>query len=270
MVSIAALIRDPQIRRAVVDAAGGERQARFCANGKALAGIAAEGGLRGIVVEWREPGLTPFDPTIRVLKAQPDGPPLVVYGPLTVAWARDLLALTESDLDVRAVLRGFEDLGPAVRALRAGPRQQVADPTILRRIAPLLRPHVTQIVVAAVVAGKRRLEVKGLAKRCGLATRSMERRLAQAHLLPAWRLLGWCTSLHGVWGIDLLEWGVKRAASELGFRSSAAFSSYVRRHTGATLRDLRSLTGFSGLLERFAALLGEAGTPGNPDSPRLA
>jgi len=258
MASIAAVLRDPGDRAAVCQAAGGARHVLFCADADQLATVAAPGGLTGIIVEWSGP-LIDLESLVQGLKGQPDPPPLVMYGPLTVAWARALLALARSGLDVRAVLRGFEELGPAARALCGTRPQPVADSVILRRVAPLLRGAARQLVVGAVVAGRRRIGVGGLATLCGLAVRTVERRLIQAHLPQAWRLLGWCTSLHALWDVDVLDWSVKRAARECGFRSSAALSTYVRRHTGATLTGLCELNGFSGLLDRFSMVLAGTG-----------
>jgi len=122
MALIAALLRDRQDRAVVAEAAGGERQVLFCAHANQLAIAAARGGLRGIILEWSGP-VVEVEPVLQALNGLTDRPSLVVYGRLTAAWARDLLALAKSGLDVQAVLQGFENLGAAVRALRASPRE---------------------------------------------------------------------------------------------------------------------------------------------------
>jgi AraC-like DNA-binding protein len=249
---IVAYLPDPQDRQAVVQGAGGGRYVFFCTDPQHVAAVSAQSPLQGIVIDWSRPGAINLPTWFQTLGTDP---PVVVLLPLTIATARDLLVLSRSGLDVRVLIKGYEDLAAEVRALRAARPEPCADATILRRIGGLVNPPALKVVVGAVVSGKKRLRVHDLAQRCGHVVRTMERVLSGAALPKAGHLLGWSTALHGLWRLEVLEWPIKRAAAEAGFHSVGAFSNYVRRHTGARPTHLLEAIGFRSLLERFAGVL---------------
>lgn len=121
-----------------------------------------------------------------------------------------------------ALLRNAADAG-------AAPSAQLM---LASRLSSLRSDAASTILASAALLGNRRTSVNELARLCGLATRTLEWRLAASARPTARTVLGWMTVLHAVWRMEILGWSPKRAASEGGFASGELFAAYVKRHTG--------------------------------------
>ncbi len=154
-----------------------------------------------------------------------------------------------------------EPIAELLDSLIADPLGRDAAPAILARTGPKVPYRAIAILVGAITLGRQRCSVRCLATACGLPTRTLEWRLKTSGMLPARCLLGWCTSLHSAWRMDVLGWSAKRAAAVAGFASSATFSSYTFRHVGILPTRLNRSGGYAALLERFSEECVALGSP---------
>ncbi|GIW50986.1 MAG: hypothetical protein KatS3mg081_0341 [Gemmatimonadales bacterium] len=252
MVLLVGLVSDEALRELI--RAGGSGEVRFAGDPAGLGRLVTEVRPRGLVVEVGRPGLWKSHEVVGALAALDDLPPVLVCWHPSVPAARELVGLSTLVSDLRVVVPGYEDVGLAVKGL-VGSVPSGGESVILRGVSPVLVPPSSQVVVGAVVAGRRRVWLSQLARCCGLSVRTMQRWLKGAGLPPPARLLGWCISLHALWWLDLQAWPERKVCQQMGFSSCSALSRYVKRHVGAAPAVLRRKLGFAGLLDGFKDLL---------------
>ncbi|MEP6620143.1 MAG: hypothetical protein ABJE47_12535 [bacterium] len=139
-------------------------------------------------------------------------------------------------------------------ALHSGARG--AQIRILNAIPGRVPVSIARILIQAALIAHRRTSVTALARLCDLSPRTIEWRLAQQSLPAAQDLIGLMTSIHAVWQLDLLGWTLKHTANMAGFRSPAALSAYVFRHTGRRPLALRDGGGVDALMGSFESAVG--------------
>lgn len=122
---------------------------------------------------------------------------------------------------------------------------------ILRALLPDLPVHWCECLIRAVFVAQSQRSVGALARACGLARRTLEYRLAK-NRMPAPRvLLAACVVLHVLWAVDVAGFPLKHVSQQWGFSSPTDISAYVRRHTGACVRELVASRGFVGQTAAF-------------------
>jgi len=236
---------------AVARVVGDARCVRACFTARELGRVLATQTVRGVVCELRDSTGADVASVFRSQDCRSAMPPILTVMSLTPANAHLILNLIEGGLNVRPILRGYDDLGRIVRQVWERRDSDDAQSAMLRSVAGAIPPSVYDIVVGSIVVGATRCSVNAFATKCRVSTRTLERRIGAGGLLPARRLLGWSLALHAMWRIDMLEWPIKKVATAAGFASSDAFATYFARHTGHTVSAARGCGGFQNLLENL-------------------
>ena len=180
---------------------------------------------------------------------------VIVRLDLTRAAARQVLAVAKALPCARLSIRGHDDL--AADLAHDFDEAQLAQPEMLlaRHVLPHVPKEASNLIAAAAVASKRRLEVTRFATLCQVPVRTLEWMLQRSSVAPAWRVLGYFLAVHSVWRLDVLGWPAKRVAVTAGFASRQAWAGYLLRHVGATPTRLIRAGGFAWLLAQWRARL---------------
>ncbi len=175
--------------------------------------------------------------------------PLLLRVRLTAPVTREIARVSKVTSNVHISLRGIDSLEADVQRLLSDGTACIAEQSIIGKIERL-HPRIRDIVVAAAVAGRRRVGVKDFASFCEMPVRTLEWRLQAANAPTARRLLGWMVALHTAWRMDGLGWPLKRAALAAGFSSPEALGNYIQRH--AQMRPVvLCRAGFGSVLDSF-------------------
>jgi AraC-like DNA-binding protein len=139
-----------------------------------------------------------------------------------------------------------EAICPAIGILSDPTTHPTSDLALLRRWLP--RGEDLELLVAATLLGKRRVGVRDLTAASRMSMATLRKRLQRARLPGPRDLLGKMLVLHAAWRLGVQQWSIKRTASSLGFRSTQAFSNFVRRYTGVAPQTLGQHPNFDDLV----------------------
>jgi hypothetical protein len=251
---VAALILDDGDRAAIHRALGRRMSVRVCERADVLRSMLAATDVRLVVAELRDRVGTSVLPALVDAAARAESPALVARVSLADA-ADDVMQLAGARVPARVSLREVSPIGDALTLALGGVHAPRADLVILERIGPLVPRALRAFLVLCAVAPSPRLHVGRAAMLLGVTPRTIEIRLAQAALPPAYRIIGWCVALHAAWQLDVLGQRPKQVAANLGFKSVAAAANLLARYCKASPTSLRIHGGFQVQLERFAALV---------------
>ena len=252
---VAALILDDGDRVAIHRMVGRGMPVRVYERVDALRSMLAAADVRVVVAEPRDRVGASVIPLLADVAARAQSPVVVARVSLADAAADDVIQLAAARVPARVSLRGVASLGDALTAALGGDREPSADLVILERIGPLVPRAVRAFLVLCAVAPSPRLHVGQAATLLGMTPRTIESRLAQAALPPAYRIIGWCVALHAAWQLDVLGRRPKQVAANLGFQSAAAAANLLARYCHASPSSLRVHGSFQVQLQRFAALV---------------
>lgn len=252
---VAALILDDGDRAAIHRALGRRMPVRVCERADVLRSLLAAADVRLVISELRDRVGASVIPALADVAARAESPAVVARVSLADGAADDVMQLAAARVPARVSLRGVSTLGEALTPALGGDRERRADLTILERIGPLVPHAVRAFLVLCAVAPSPRLHVGRAATLLGVTPRTIESRLAQSALPPAYRIIAWCMALHAAWQLDVLGLRRKQVAANLGFASGAAMATLLSRYCGASPTSLRKHGGFQMQLERFAALI---------------
>jgi hypothetical protein len=151
-----------------------------------------------------------------------------------------------------------ESMESALALLLDTPQSRGAQHLVLEYLHGPVPSSIALLLFQAILVTHRQTSVARLAELCRVAPRTVEWRLASHGFPPARTVLGVLTSLHVIWSIDTLGWSLKRTAVAAGFRSAAALSGFVQRHTGVRPARYGEAGGATALVQAFARLLDSA------------
>jgi AraC-like DNA-binding protein len=178
--------------------------------------------------------------------------PVAIRARISRRRAADLVTLATKLDRLRLSIAACDEFAADIAWLRRG-AEHCAEHAVLRYIASRVLPSIRDIIVAAVIAGRRRVTARQLAIACETSRRTIESRLRDNAIAPPSKLVGWAVSLHAAWSLEVVEMSVNNAALASGFASQADFSNYILRHTGQRPSRLKSSGAeFLRLLEEFA------------------
>ena len=252
---VAALILDDGDRAVIHRVFGRRMPVRVCERVDVLRSMLAATDVRLVITELRDRVGASVIPLLADVGARAESPVVVARVSLAGAAADDVMQLAAARAPARVSLRGVASLGDALTAALGGDREPSADLVILERIGPLVPRAVRAFLVLCAVAPSPRLHVGQAATLLGMTPRTIESRLAQAALPPAYRIIGWCVALHAAWQLDVLGRRPKQVAANLGFQSAAAAANLLARYCHASPSSLRVHGSFQVQLQRFAALV---------------
>jgi hypothetical protein len=178
--------------------------------------------------------------------------PILVRVEMSTATAAAICELAVRARSLHVSLSGWDRLRTDVRTFVKDPDCETAEQAILRRSARSIPPSVRRPVVTAVLAAKRHVAPRDLARLCNCSLRKLQWQLHRVGAPGPNAMLGWALSLHTMWRVGIREQSVKRAAIEAGFACSAELSNYMLRHVGQRPTIAASNGGFWTLLESFA------------------
>jgi hypothetical protein len=241
---------DANERLAALARFGGEKRVTMCANGSQLTQLARSGRLTGVVTDlacWFSDGFGELRELVTRSTAQI---PLCVAFDLCPASARQIVALADAALDLRLVLRGFDDVMLSISEMLEGDPAQRPERAVIRLFTERSSTATVPILLGAALIGRRRSDVRRLATLSGSSVRTLNRRLETEALPTARVLLGWSLALYASWRMEVFGWSAKRAADGAGFRDVDVFATFVKRNTGTRPAGMLSQGGFSASVER--------------------
>jgi hypothetical protein len=130
---------------------------------------------------------------------------------------------------------------------------------VMPRVAELLPAEAHRFVVAALVLGKRRIDVKSYAKACGIAPRSVQALHRRLGLPCPHRLLLWGQAFWVMWRMNLQAMGSKQAAFAGGFGTMSSMAVVLRSLTGESPMQIARTSGIRGLTDSFERELAGVG-----------
>jgi AraC-like DNA-binding protein len=251
---VGVMINDCTDRRQVLDAVAPLARVRLCPSSQDLRANIESGDLTGVVCECRDSYGLPLSAGLASGHAWRDVPTLCFLQPT----AADVLFFTDlvcSGLPARGRVTGQAEIGDVVRSVVEHRWLPEAGASIIRQIVERLPAPPELVVVLAVIAGSRRIGVRAFAQLAHMSERTLQRRLADARLPTAVRLLAWATTLHSTWRLERDGDRVKQVGAASGFQSRQAFTSFIRRHTNCSASGLSRRGSFLQVLEEFIAEL---------------
>jgi transcriptional regulator with XRE-family HTH domain len=257
MFSIATLFLTPADRELLTAALAGVAIVEPCAQVSELAHLVAAGRVDAVVAALRDDACANPVPAILALQKQDSTRPVILSVALTPTGARRVVKAVEAGLRATLVLRGYDDLGKAVRRAVAQLPHGSPEAEILQTTAPVATPAVRPFLTFAAIRAIHPITVREAAGAVGISVRTLERRLADKRLPRPARLLGWCRVLHVAWHLDILARPAKQVAGELRFPSLPALYNLLHDYTGLTPAVLPERGGFPTLLRRFGSALGD-------------
>ena len=145
-----------------------------------------------------------------------------------------LVSACSRSIRCRISIRGLDNFGSDLRGMISGNDDRGATRLILEEIAREIPAIARDVVVGAAAIGWQRTSVADLATACHIAERTVDWRLAHAGLISGSALLGQILCVHSVWRMEVLGWSPKQTAGRSGFGNVAAFTNFLKRHTGMT------------------------------------
>lgn len=255
MLTIAALIVEPNERAFVQDQLHGTALPRFCDSADALERLVETGAVQAVLSDLRDRSDTDMLPVLGAMRSRwPSLPLLVCFRP-TPAALREVPALVHSIPGMTVVLRGFEHIGLAVKHVCQGPRPSSAAETLLRRLVPVAAEPLQPFITICALKSAPRLRVASAAAWSRIPRRTLERRLTDAKLPGAADIIGLCSALHAAWWLDIQDWPTKRVLEEMRISHSSALTRTFQRHFGCSILELRDHGGFTVMLMRAEQLL---------------
>lgn len=248
MALIAALLPDPEQRKALNAAADGHRVTWAADWGDLLRMVKDHPAAAAVADLHAERGK---DGVLRIHRFSQRFPrtPILVWGELD---GRDLFRLGKA---------GASDVVPGRDAANAGLVREVVTRAVAdllwTRLDRRLRGRITDdgraIIRAATARIAEGVQVTDLADAHGISVSTLERRCEQWGLTTPGRILLWLRILYGLqW---LLEPGrsVESVAGQLGYSSGAAFRRAIKATVGGRPTPLRNDVAFEAAMEMFVA-----------------
>lgn len=248
---VVALVPDAAERAAVRAALHGRAGVEFCELAQELVPLANRVGGRVVVAQPRDAAGAPTAPALQALRADPRGVRIVLWMGLTLAAVRDLAEVG----GVTVALEGHDDLRRVLHAVLDGAPHDALPGKLLAETAALVPHAVRGFVEHCALRAPRVRTARAAAEGAGIAYRTLARRLRVAGLPTPKAVLIWYCLLHAAWYMTLRGATRDGVAKRAGFRSGVALSDALRRYAHLSWTELRTSTGFGGLLARFQAIL---------------
>ena len=245
------------IDRAAVVQGADELRVHFCGDAHQVAMTVSDHRVVAAVLELQDDSCADLGILARAIGRLAMPIPLLLRFELRNGSVRRMLAHYDESADVRFSLRGFDALSQCVAWLVRSTEDETARSAIVSRLAPVARPAVADIVVGAAIVGERRSTVRQLAGLSHVSSRTVDERMAAAHVMPAKKLLMRMLVLHTQWRVSRLGWTPKRAAAAAGFPSADALARRMERSVGLRLSTFCRERSFGEELDRLAVDLGE-------------
>lgn len=265
MADVVALITDRVLRARVADALRGRSRLVFCDRvdqvRRAVAEMSAAGvGVGAVVLEPRDCEGVPADALVPLLRAQVPAAPVLAYCAPAATASGDILAMARAGVS-GLLLRGYDDVGTALRSALATASDDCAARFVLRALKPALPSPARVVVEHCLLHGREPLTVAGVAHALGVNRKTLVLRMSAADLPPPRVLLAWVRLCLVAHALDQGGLTIERAAMDFGYPSAPALRNLCKRLTGLRLSEVREQGGLSCILRLFTRALGHSDAP---------
>ncbi len=254
MVTIAILVCDRAARARLRGALRGEGTLAFCDTADQLLSAVADGAATAVVTEWRDASGQTVDGAVRTLRADYPTVPVLIYAPLTLEGARDILAATRAGAS-DIVVADFDDVGHTIGQRLALAHSSALSQRMVSRVTDLVSPTVTLLLDYWFRHARETPTVAAAARALGVHRKTLALHCARAGLPSPSALACWARLILGAQRLEDPGRTTERAALELGFPSGSAFRNMLKRYTGMSPSDVRERGGSVCVVELFTARL---------------
>lgn len=263
MADVVALISDRALRARIAEALRGQARAVFCAQLDEVrpaveAAYARGDGVRAVILEPRDRGGVPTDALATELRVRAPAVPVLAYCAPVDAASGDLLAMARAGVS-GLLLRGYDDVGAALRSALASAGDDCAARFILGELRPALPRLARTVVEHCVLHGREPLTVAGVADALGVNRKTLVVRFTAAQLPPPRTVIAWVRLCLVAHALERSGLSIERAAVDFGYPSAPALRNLCKRHTGLRLTEIRENGGLSCVLHLFNQVLRRAG-----------
>lgn len=265
MADIVALITDRVLRARLADALRGRSRLVFCDRvdqvREAVAVMGAAGaGIGAVILEPRDCDGIPADALVPALRSQVPAAPVLAYCSPAATASGDILAMARAGVS-GLLLRGYDDVGTALRSALATASDECAARLVLRVLTPALPSPARVVVEHCLLHGREPLTVTGVAHALGVNRKTLVLRMAAAKLPQPRALIAWARLCLVAHALDQGSLTIERAAMDFGYPSAPALRNLCKRLTGLRLGEVRENGGLACMLHLFTRALGHAETP---------
>jgi hypothetical protein len=200
--------------------------------------LAAGSDVRALVVGLYDDRGVPIAGRIASLRLRFPRLPIILYTRMSSRDSESFLAAVRSGVS-QVIVR---DDGGDVAALRSAIAESLASGSLLgalEAIDDLLTPDGREILDWCLGRAGKRLSVGMVANGLGRDRSTINRHLRRCGLPPTERVISWCRLLHIAWELDRGALSVARIAATLDFGVASTLRTFVRRHMGLAVSDLR-------------------------------
>jgi len=229
----------------------------FCDRVESLLALASSSAVRVVITEPYDANGVGVSAALAEIAGAPGAPEIILLLDPTQRAIQQVEELLELGVALRLALR--DDRGAhAIDSARRDVTGQRAQQALIRRTLPFIAPPLRPFFAACGLLAGDRIRVSHVARVTGLATRTLEARLAKAGYPRARTIAAWYRVLFIAWRLDIEGHTVKQlvGSGDSGLHARRALGNLVRRHTGQTLSSLGAPGAFAALLHRFLTQLG--------------
>ena len=238
MRSVVALVTGHEARARIRSSLVGHAAVEFCGVRAELLRRVASHPTAVVITElWDDTGASTAV-AVEQLRMKFPAIPVLAYCVLRHATSRELLAMAHAGVN-GFVLRGFDDVGRALRMALANADDDCLEQVMGHELGNLLAADVRPVVAHCLSHARTSHTVSGVAAGLGVHRRTLVNRLAQAGLPSPSAVISWCRLLLAARLLEDPGRSVESVALALDFGSGTALRSMLRRYTGLQPKAVR-------------------------------
>jgi AraC-like DNA-binding protein len=239
---VVALVREPRDQARLRGALRGTGELLPCLTPNDVLLTLAESPAAAVVVAAYGPNVDEGVSLTRVVRTRhPAVPVLVYYDPVRTS-PRELLAYFQAGA-AEFMQTGTDDLRRVFTTVLVSAGHRAKARMLVEQLNPIVAAKARALIEYVLEHGDAPLSIEQAASACGIARRTLEKRLAALGYPSPETLIGWCRLLLAA---HLLEDQAKtfdEVALQLSFPSGMALRSMLKRYIGITGRALREEPG---------------------------
>ncbi|HJU89725.1 MAG TPA: helix-turn-helix domain-containing protein [Gemmatimonadaceae bacterium] len=251
---IAALVIDREARARVRDATRGMGDLRFVSTVAELEEVLPVERPDAVVLEPVDSSGMPTAALAERLREGYPSLPIIAYAMLTPGGSQGILSLARAGVH-ELVIRGFDDLGLAMRAALARAREQAAAAFVMRELESEIPPAMRPLIRHCLERGAQTQTVAGLARTLGVHRKTLVNRSRDAGFPTPSLLIGWCRLLLAARLLEDPARSIEHVALALDFPSATALRNMLRRYAGLSPSEVRERGGLRCVLETLRHVL---------------
>jgi AraC-like DNA-binding protein len=212
-----------------------------CESANDVLAALSEGPAVAVVVSAYGPTARDGVALTRTLRVRYPALPVLVYHDPQSTSPRQLLAFFQAG--AAEVVQKGEDFRHAFASILANAGHKIVARRLLEKLNPVLPPQAKPLFEYLLAQGEAPLSIEQAAAAVGIARRTLEKRLARLGYPAPETLIGWCRLLLAAHLLEEQGRSFDDVALELSFPSGMALRSMLKRYTGVTGREARTVHG---------------------------